>query len=155
MPAGTARKASGSTPRSSIRSSRSLLRARISRATCFELEAARAVAGQAGNRLGQREKCFAPAGFSAGKHSALEFTPATRAKGLGVFRGHRDMRIASTLEIGFRGPQLVRHGCYTRTHSKGRNMANITRYDPFADLVDDFFRRFVVRPVGFESQVPV
>ena len=27
-------------------------------------------------------------------------------------------------------------------------MANITRYDPFGDLVDDFFRGFVVRPVG-------
>ena len=34
-------------------------------------------------------------------------------------------------------------------------MANITRYDPFGDLVDDFFRGFVVRPVGVESQLPV
>src|SRR5580765_3671780 len=63
--------------------------------------------------------------------------------------------IASALEIGVRGPQLLRHGRYARTHSKGRNMANITRYDPFGDLVDDFFRGFVVRPAGFEAQVPV
>ena len=34
-------------------------------------------------------------------------------------------------------------------------MANITRYDPFGDLVDDFFRGFVVRPLGFEAEVPV
>lgn len=34
-------------------------------------------------------------------------------------------------------------------------MANITRYDPFGDLVDDFFRGFVVRPVGFDAQAPV
>ena len=34
-------------------------------------------------------------------------------------------------------------------------MANITRYDPFGDLVDDFFRGFVVRPLGFEGEVPV
>ncbi|HUL93074.1 MAG TPA: Hsp20 family protein [Burkholderiales bacterium] len=32
-------------------------------------------------------------------------------------------------------------------------MANITRYDPLGDLVDDFFRGFVVRPMGFETQV--
>jgi len=34
-------------------------------------------------------------------------------------------------------------------------MANITRYDPFGDLVDDLFRGFVVAPVGFEAEVPV
>jgi len=34
-------------------------------------------------------------------------------------------------------------------------MANITRYDPFGDLVDDFLRGFVVRPLGFEGEVPV
>ncbi len=34
-------------------------------------------------------------------------------------------------------------------------MANITRYDPLGDLVDDFFRGFVVRPLGFEAEVPV
>ena len=34
-------------------------------------------------------------------------------------------------------------------------MANITRYDPFGDLVDDLFRGFVVGPVGFEAEVPV
>jgi HSP20 family protein len=27
-------------------------------------------------------------------------------------------------------------------------MANVTRYDPFSELVDDLFRGFVVRPVG-------
>jgi HSP20 family protein len=34
-------------------------------------------------------------------------------------------------------------------------MAGITRYDPFGDLVDDFFKGFFVRPVGFESDEPV
>src|SRR3977135_2521907 len=34
-------------------------------------------------------------------------------------------------------------------------MANITRYDPFGDLVDDIFRGFVVGPVGFEAAAPV
>jgi HSP20 family protein len=32
-------------------------------------------------------------------------------------------------------------------------MANITRYDPFNDLVDDFFKGFLVRPVAnFEGR---
>ena len=31
-------------------------------------------------------------------------------------------------------------------------MANITRYDPFNDLVDDFFKGFLVRPVGYEGR---
>ena len=30
-------------------------------------------------------------------------------------------------------------------------MANITRYDPFNDLVDDFFKGFLVRPVAYEG----
>ena len=34
-------------------------------------------------------------------------------------------------------------------------MANITRYDPFGDLVDDFFRGFFVGPVTVETEVPV
>src|SRR6266446_5242319 len=34
-------------------------------------------------------------------------------------------------------------------------MANITRYDPFGDLVDDIFRGFVVGPVGFEAAAPL
>lgn len=34
-------------------------------------------------------------------------------------------------------------------------MASITRYDPFGDLVDDFFKGFFVRPVGFEAGEPV
>jgi HSP20 family protein len=29
-------------------------------------------------------------------------------------------------------------------------MAYVTRYDPFGDLVDDIFRGFAARPVGFE-----
>jgi HSP20 family protein len=33
-------------------------------------------------------------------------------------------------------------------------MANITRYDPLGDLVDDFFKGFFVRPVGFETEEP-
>jgi HSP20 family protein len=34
-------------------------------------------------------------------------------------------------------------------------MAGITRYDPFGDLVDDFFKGFFVHPVGFEAEEPV
>jgi HSP20 family protein len=30
-------------------------------------------------------------------------------------------------------------------------MSNITRYDPFNDLVDDFFKGFLVRPVAYEG----
>jgi HSP20 family protein len=30
-------------------------------------------------------------------------------------------------------------------------MANITRYDPFNDLVDDFFKGFLVRPLAYEG----
>ena len=31
-------------------------------------------------------------------------------------------------------------------------MANVTRFDPFSDLVDDLFKGFLVRPVGFEGR---
>jgi len=31
-------------------------------------------------------------------------------------------------------------------------MANLTRYDPFNELVDDFFKGFFVRPLGFEPR---
>jgi HSP20 family protein len=31
-------------------------------------------------------------------------------------------------------------------------MANITRYDPFNELVDDFFKGFLVRPVAYEGR---
>ena len=34
-------------------------------------------------------------------------------------------------------------------------MANLTRYDPFHELVDDFFKGFLVRPVGFEARAEV
>ena len=34
-------------------------------------------------------------------------------------------------------------------------MANVTRYDPFGELVDDFLKGFFVRPVGFETEDPV
>lgn len=33
-------------------------------------------------------------------------------------------------------------------------MANITRYDPFNDLVDDFFKGFFVRPLALEGREP-
>jgi len=32
-------------------------------------------------------------------------------------------------------------------------MANVTRYDPFHELVDDFFKGFFVRPLGFEPKL--
>ncbi|HEX5612900.1 MAG TPA: Hsp20/alpha crystallin family protein [Burkholderiales bacterium] len=31
-------------------------------------------------------------------------------------------------------------------------MANVTRYDPFQELVDDVFKGFLVRPLGFEPR---
>jgi HSP20 family protein len=31
-------------------------------------------------------------------------------------------------------------------------MANVTRYDPFNELVDDLFKGFLVRPLGFEGR---
>jgi HSP20 family protein len=31
-------------------------------------------------------------------------------------------------------------------------MANVTRFDPFNDLVDDLFKGFLVRPVPYESR---
>jgi HSP20 family protein len=31
-------------------------------------------------------------------------------------------------------------------------MANVTRYDPFGELFDDFFKGYFVRPVGGESR---
>ena len=34
-------------------------------------------------------------------------------------------------------------------------MANITRYDPFNDLVDDIFKGFLVRPVADEGRTDV
>ena len=33
-------------------------------------------------------------------------------------------------------------------------MANITRFDPFNDLVDDLFKGFLVRPVAYEGSQP-
>jgi HSP20 family protein len=33
-------------------------------------------------------------------------------------------------------------------------MTSITRYDPLGDLVDDFFKGFFVRPVGYETDEP-
>src|SRR5947208_16920204 len=42
-----------------------------------------------------------------------------------------------------------------RNEHKERTMANITRYDPFGDLVDDIFRGFLVGPIGFEAAAPV
>src|SRR5437879_13167303 len=52
-------------------------------------------------------------------------------------------------------PILRTRRALARTEQKERTMANITRYDPFGDLVDDIFRGFVVGPVGFEAAAPV
>jgi hypothetical protein len=30
-------------------------------------------------------------------------------------------------------------------------MANLTRFDPFSDLVDDLFKGFLVRPVAYDN----
>jgi len=34
-------------------------------------------------------------------------------------------------------------------------MSNITRYDPFNDLMDDFFKGFLVRPLAYEGREAV
>src|SRR5436309_11578800 len=52
-------------------------------------------------------------------------------------------------------PILRTRRALARNEQKERAMANITRYDPFGDLVDDVFRGFVVGPVGFEAASPV
>src|SRR5437773_4137501 len=33
-----------------------------------------------------------------------------------------------------------------------KQMANITRFDPFNELVDDLFKGFLVRPLAFEGR---
>jgi HSP20 family protein len=38
--------------------------------------------------------------------------------------------------------------------AKESHMANITRFDPFNDLVDDLFKGFFVRPVAYEGRGP-
>jgi HSP20 family protein len=35
---------------------------------------------------------------------------------------------------------------------KDMTMANVTRFDPFNDLVDDLFKGFLVRPVSYEGR---
>jgi HSP20 family protein len=61
-----------------------------------------------------------------------------------------------SLEISILDPKISWYaGSAPGTYSKGRKMANVTRYDPFGDLVDDFFRGFLVGPVGFTTEVPV
>src|SRR6185503_5603397 len=35
---------------------------------------------------------------------------------------------------------------------KGGSMANITRFDPFNDIVDDLFKGYFVRPVGYDAR---
>src|SRR2546422_3799900 len=52
-------------------------------------------------------------------------------------------------------PILRTRRALARTEQKERTMANITRYDPFGDLVDDIFRGFFVGPVGFEAAAQV
>jgi HSP20 family protein len=34
-------------------------------------------------------------------------------------------------------------------------MANLTRYDPFGEIVDDFLKGFFVKPVAYEASEPV
>ena len=31
-------------------------------------------------------------------------------------------------------------------------MANVTRFDPFGDMVDDIFKGFLVRPVAYDGR---
>jgi HSP20 family protein len=63
----------------------------------------------------------------------------------------------SQAPLKFRSPSQDSQstGVAPETHSERKIMVNITRYSPFGDLVDDFLRGFVVRPVGFEAEVPV
>lgn len=34
-------------------------------------------------------------------------------------------------------------------------MANLTRHDPFGELIDDFFKGFFVKPLAYEASEPV
>jgi HSP20 family protein len=36
--------------------------------------------------------------------------------------------------------------------AKEKSMANVTRFDPFNELVDDLFKGFLVRPVAYEGR---
>src|SRR5262245_52647253 len=38
---------------------------------------------------------------------------------------------------------------------KDMTMANVTRFDPFTDLVDDLFKGFLVRPVSYNGGADV
>src|SRR3989304_1444193 len=51
-----------------------------------------------------------------------------------------------------RDPILTRYGQQARNRKKRRKvMANITRYAPFGDLFDDFFKGYFVRPMTLEA----
>jgi HSP20 family protein len=65
------------------------------------------------------------------------------------------MGIASALEIAGTASIFTTRRALARTEQKERTMANIIRYNPFGDLVDDIFRGFVVGPVGFEAPAPL
>src|SRR6185295_5332873 len=43
-----------------------------------------------------------------------------------------------------RGPAPISH--------QGEPMANVTRFDPFNELVDDLFKGFLVRPLAYEGR---
>src|SRR5678815_3919092 len=43
-------------------------------------------------------------------------------------------------------------GVLTYCRERRNDMANVTRFDPFNDLVDDLFKGFLVRPVSYEGR---
>src|SRR5690606_26604708 len=55
------------------------------------------------------------------------------------------------LETPARARIFVPWGKRARTHSGETIMASLTRYRPFEDAFDDFFRGFLVRPMAFAN----
>ena len=71
---------------------------------------------------------------------AQQVGPQGSRSGCGNRRG-----VAGGLKSGTRAPILV------VPTLKGGFMANITRFDPFNDMVDDLFKGFLVRPVAYDG----
>src|SRR6478672_1922750 len=131
-------------PLTSTSVSASSLRTRIWRGTFSKLEAQalRAQAVPAADGLKRRE-VFAPAAFLV--RPAAEGRAASRAVKFPHGRAY-------PLEMPAAGPTC----CSVRGRSPlvqgDRAMASIQRFDPFNELVDDFFKGFLVRPLAYDGR---
>jgi HSP20 family protein len=67
-------------------------------------------------------------------------------------RNSRPASQKDLLEMGSGGPNLASMGNATPPHIQGENtMTSLTRYTPFSDPFDDFFKGFLVRPVSVDT----